>query len=348
MIQQVLDVNPMHPVHHYKIHLWDYERPERALPSAARSGQSAPGIAHMWHMPGHIYTRVHRYQDAVFQQSASARVDHAHMMRDRVMPDQIHNYAHNNGWCAENLGFLGQINEAISLAVNLIELPRLAKFKKIGDEEIFNARGSSFAEGRRRLWTLLVDYALWDELLRLTETMVLMPTDDPEMQARRLRHRAIARLHQGNLEGGKAELEALRALQTRYEEQHAAAGESARADAEEELKDEEDEKKREEAIAKKAKGAQRPYNSVIEACKTAASAVEAHLAVLTERPVEAREKIDKARGLNSLEKARLYMELANWEKAEEIFKGEVENKRNPVVMKSHYIRVLDKLGKRTP
>ena len=45
----------------------------------------------MWHMPGHILSRLKRYHDAAWQQEASARVDHAHMMRDRVMPDRIHN-----------------------------------------------------------------------------------------------------------------------------------------------------------------------------------------------------------------------------------------------------------------
>jgi hypothetical protein len=54
--QAVLAANPMHPVHHYRIHLWNYEDDRRALNSAALCGQSAPGIAHMWHMPGHTFT----------------------------------------------------------------------------------------------------------------------------------------------------------------------------------------------------------------------------------------------------------------------------------------------------
>ncbi|MFM7922031.1 MAG: hypothetical protein ACKPJJ_17550, partial [Planctomycetaceae bacterium] len=95
MIQEVLDVEPLHPVHHFRIHLWDGRKPERALQSSALGGLASPGIAHMWHMPGHIYSRLRRYHDAVWQQEASARVDHAHMMRDRVLPDQIHNFAHN-------------------------------------------------------------------------------------------------------------------------------------------------------------------------------------------------------------------------------------------------------------
>ena len=81
----------------------------------------------MWHMPGHTYSKLKRYQDAAWQQEASARVDHAHMMRDRVMPDQIHNFAHNNEWLTRNLNYLGRVNDAVALAKNMIELPRHRK-----------------------------------------------------------------------------------------------------------------------------------------------------------------------------------------------------------------------------
>ncbi|HEV3021239.1 MAG TPA: hypothetical protein VGX76_02185, partial [Pirellulales bacterium] len=109
LLREVHAANPMHPAHHYRIHLWDGEKPQRALQSASLCGQSAPGIAHMWHMPGHTFTRVQRYADAAWQQEASARVDHAQMIRDRLVPDQIHNYAHNNDWLVENLSFIGRV-----------------------------------------------------------------------------------------------------------------------------------------------------------------------------------------------------------------------------------------------
>ena len=48
LLEQVLAKNPMHPCHHFRIHLWDYEKPDKALNSAARCGQASPGIAHMW------------------------------------------------------------------------------------------------------------------------------------------------------------------------------------------------------------------------------------------------------------------------------------------------------------
>lgn len=38
MIQQVLDVEPLHPVHHYRIHLWDSKKAELALKSSALGG----------------------------------------------------------------------------------------------------------------------------------------------------------------------------------------------------------------------------------------------------------------------------------------------------------------------
>ena len=103
LIQGVFKVNPMHPAHHYRIHLWDYKRAARAVDSAAVCGQTAPGIAHMWHMSGHIYSKLKRYQDATRSQEASARIDHAYMKKDRVMPDQIHNYSTTTSGSAATL-----------------------------------------------------------------------------------------------------------------------------------------------------------------------------------------------------------------------------------------------------
>ena len=78
--------------------------------------KTAPGIAHAWHMPGHTYTGLKRYADAAYQQEGSARVDHAYMIRDRVMPFEIHNYAHNNQWLATSLSHIGRARDAIAVA----------------------------------------------------------------------------------------------------------------------------------------------------------------------------------------------------------------------------------------
>ncbi len=179
VLQDVFDANPSHPAHHYRIHLWDREDPAQALESAAQCGQSLPAIAHMWHMPGHIYSKLHRYNDAVWQQEASARVDHAHMMRDRVLPDQIHNFAHNNEWLIRNLIKIGRVDDAIDLAQNMLELPRHPKYNML------SKRGSA-NYGRQRLILILKTYRLWDDLLAACQSSYLGETGDEKLDFERL------------------------------------------------------------------------------------------------------------------------------------------------------------------
>lgn len=168
LIGEVLALEPMHPAHHYRIHLWDGTKGEKALESAAKCGPAAPAIAHMWHMPGHTYSELKRYHDAVYQQEASARVDHAHMIRYRLLPDQIHNFAHNNEWLIRNLIAIGRVDDAIALACNMISLPRHTKFNKP------DGRGSN-SFGRERLLEVLSKYRLWERALGLEDSVLLDP-----------------------------------------------------------------------------------------------------------------------------------------------------------------------------
>lgn len=171
IMADIFHANPKHPAHHFRIHLWDYKKDKLAIDAAAKCGPSAPGIAHMWHMPGHTYSRLHRYADAAWQQEASARVDHAHMMRDQVMPDQIHNYAHNNEWLIRDFMLIGRVREAIDLAKNMIELPRHPKFNAV------NGRGSA-SLGRERLIGVLTSYRLWPQMIELANSIYLEATAD--------------------------------------------------------------------------------------------------------------------------------------------------------------------------
>lgn len=181
LIDDILVVEPLHPAHHYMIHLWDYRHPENAVQAAARCGVAGPSIAHMWHMPGHIYSRLKRYEDAVYQQEASARVDHAHMMRDRVMPDEINNFAHNNEWLIRNLSFVGRARDAMDLAVNMTQLPRHPKYNTLSKS------GGSASYGRRRLLQVLREYQLYDEALGFCQSSVLKVSSNPLEQLKTLR-----------------------------------------------------------------------------------------------------------------------------------------------------------------
>lgn len=242
LLDQVFKAQPMHPAHHYRIHLWDYERAENALGSAALCGQTSPGVAHMWHMPGHIYSRLKRYEDAVFQQEASARVDHAHMMRDRVLPDQIHNFAHNNEWLIRNLISIGRSQDAVDLAMNMCELPRHPKYNSL-------SRGSS-NYGRMRLFEVLTKYEMWDALLTLSDTPFLEPTKNENEQLKRLRAVGQAWFRQGNSEKGNEVLKDLRAqLETAKKSKDDAIA-AAEKKATDEKKNEGDTKKAKEQAGK--------------------------------------------------------------------------------------------------
>ncbi len=181
LLNEIFAVEPLHPAHHYTIHLWDNRHPENAVRAAARCGIAAPSIAHMWHMPGHIYSRLKRYEDAVYQQEASARVDHAHMMRDRVMPDEISNFAHNNEWLIRNLIFIGRVGDAVSLAMNMTELPQHPKYNTL------EKRNGSASYGRRRLLQVLREYQQFEKSLELCQSAYLQVPDSPEENVDTLR-----------------------------------------------------------------------------------------------------------------------------------------------------------------
>ena len=167
----------MHPgAHHYRIHLWDGAKPACAEKSAAAFGKTAPGIAHAWHMPGHTYTGLQRYADAAYQQEASARVDHAYMIRDRVMPFEIHNYAHNNQWLVTSLSHVGRVRDAVAVARNLVEQPRDPN--KNGK----NDGGSAQRNGRLRWSEVLARYELWDDLIAADDSGALDWSDVPDEQ----------------------------------------------------------------------------------------------------------------------------------------------------------------------
>ncbi len=164
LLKEIFAVNPMHPAHHYRIHLWDRRKPEVALESAGMSGLASPSIAHMWHMPGHIFSRLNRYDEAVYYQEASARTDHRHMTTDHVIPDEIHNYAHNNEWLTRNYVFLGRANDALDLAMNLVELPRHPRFNGFGLD-----RSGSAVYGQKRITQVLREFHLYERLEEVVE-----------------------------------------------------------------------------------------------------------------------------------------------------------------------------------
>jgi peroxiredoxin len=224
LIDQVLAVNPMHPVHHYRIHLWDDGKALQALGSAALCGQATPGIAHMWHMPGHTFSKLERYADAAWQQEAASRVDHAYMMRDYVLPDQIHNYAHNHEWLIRDLSHIGRVRYGLELAKNLTEMPRHPKYNT-------PAKKGSAQYGRTRLIELLQRYELWGDVIALSDTPYLEATDVPHEQVKRLRMIGAAHYELGDLTAAREVRGQIEKLLAQEKQKQREAGEKAAAAA---------------------------------------------------------------------------------------------------------------------
>lgn len=240
VLSEVFRAQSNHPAHHYRIHLWDDEKPARALTSAANCGQAAPGIAHMWHMPGHTFSNTKRFYDAIWQQEAAIRVDHAYMMRDRILPSQIHNYAHNSEWCVRNLSTLGKVRLGVTIAKNLIEEPRHPTSNR------FELGKSAANYGRTRLLGLLARYELWPETIAFAEQGYLdVTTGDEERE--RLRVLGAAYFNVGRTSEGDTQIAALETFGKKLEaERDQAARDAEKAAREKQIADQ-------QAAAEKAK-----------------------------------------------------------------------------------------------
>ena len=364
LAKEVLAVKPMHPIHHARIHYWNNEADRRALDSAAKCGPGAPGIAHMWHMPGHTYSALHRYADTAWQQEASARVDHAYMMENRVLPDQIHNYAHNNDWLVRTYSQVGRVKEAIDLAKNLVELPRHPKFNSFDapqkkqerendDDEISGADGekktdypstdkrksdSSASYGRARLLELMVQWELWDELIDLSSTIYLEPTNMPVEQARRARTLGLAYFAKGDTRRAKAQIaEVSRALRQQKDLRH----EDATA-AEEKAKDA---KKSEADVTKAMADAMKTHAGKIKNIENILTELRLYSNISGNEMEDARRHMADLKNVPKERQAQLWLRLGDNAQAEKLALEAVKNSTNQVHPLANYIDILARTGK---
>ena len=331
LLQQILAKAPMHPAHHYRIHLWDERKAERALDSAAKLGFTAPGIAHMWHMPGHIYSKLHRYEDAAWHQQASARVDHAQMQKHRLLPDQIHNYAHNNEWLARNWVHLGNGPAALDMARSLLANPRHPKLNTM------EGKAHSYRYGRQRLIEVLEKFEMWDDVITLSASEWLEPLEAPEHEGPRLRLMGLAHFHSDQ----EAELrDVLGRLDTLAElagKNHQKAQETAKAKAREE-------KKTPKETEKLVKDAGRKPGQQLDRIKKIRAELEGCLAALSgdrETALQALEKSPRPKCAAALQ----HLALGDAGKADALSKAAVEGHDGETLPLAARIEVLHHLGR---
>ncbi|MES2524817.1 MAG: tetratricopeptide repeat protein [Gemmatimonadota bacterium] len=79
-LERAMRIDRKHPgACHYFIHAVEAAFPERALPCAERLAALMPGAGHIVHMPGHIYLRVGRYNDAIKANEHAVHADEAYL-----------------------------------------------------------------------------------------------------------------------------------------------------------------------------------------------------------------------------------------------------------------------------
>jgi peroxiredoxin len=380
IIGQVLAENPLHPVHHYRIHLWDYKKPELALRSCALSGPSAPTVAHMWHMPGHIYWRLKRYQDSAWQFEASARADHVRMIRDRVMPFHIGNYAHNNEWCCQSLTRAGKVHDAVELAKNLIELPRHPVLNTLGNH------GSSAHYGRSRLLEALLRYELWEETIALCHSMYLEPTEIEAEQIRQLRALGRAYVGVGDPKEAQQQIAALEAMLANVRKKQDQAGDDAERKARAAHKPEAQARNKPEAqarnkpeaqarnkpeaqastsgtrtaleappakshklqqqFAKARSGARQPFESQISQLTSAIDELRGRLLMSQGKHEEALALLAKTNGVLKEHLAQFHFQAAKIDKAIDLAKQAKNEGENEVYPLANYVDLLHRAGKK--
>jgi tetratricopeptide (TPR) repeat protein len=115
---RVMRADPSHPgACHYYIHAVEAVAPEKAVACAERLASLMPGAGHLVHMPGHIYIRVGRYDDAIKANEHAVHADETYIASEKpsgLYP--IGYYPHNYHFLAFAATLAGRSAQAIDAA----------------------------------------------------------------------------------------------------------------------------------------------------------------------------------------------------------------------------------------
>lgn len=332
LLDEVFRAVPNHPAHHFRVHLWDNEKAEYAIESAAALGSTAPGIAHQWHMGGHIFAKLNRHADAAWQQEASSRVDHAFMVRDRVMPFAIHNYGHNQEWLARSLSHVGRVHDALAIATNLVELPRHP------DKNVLSKGSDIAGYGRSRLLDVCEDHELWQRAVELHRDGYLDPVEDGKLDAARLAVLGRARFRTGDTDGGASALADARHLLAQARAKRAKAMDDAELGALER-------KEPEDKVKQAMEDARRPATDEVRAALDVLAELEAEQLLATGDAKAALAALEKAKAVPAVQRADMHLAAGDAPKAVEILEGEVKAKPKRVPSLARLVMALHAAGR---
>ena len=202
-LEQVLTAEPGHPgANHFYIHAVEAVQPERALAAAERLASLMPGAGHLVHMPGHIYIRVGRYEDAIKANEHAVYADETYI-RDHNPAVGIYvlgYYPHNYDFLAFATSMIGREAQAIAAA---------DKIAALVPQELLHEPGMAFLQHHQtRHLQMRVRFGRWDELLNAEGP----PEDLPHARAMWLYAHGRALAARSHLKAADATFVQLRAI----------------------------------------------------------------------------------------------------------------------------------------
>ncbi|MCP9469424.1 MAG: hypothetical protein NNA31_05410 [Nitrospira sp.] len=202
-LEQVLAAEPDHPgANHFYIHAVEAVQPERAVRAAERLAGLMPGAGHLVHMPGHIYIRVGRYEDAIKANEHAVHADETYI-RDEGSPVGIYvlgYYPHNYDFLAFAASMIGREQQAIAAA---------DKIAVLAPKELLHEPDMTFLQHHQtRNLQMRVRFGRWNELLSTDAPAQNLPY----ARAIWLYAQGRALAARGNLKAAGATLTQLRAI----------------------------------------------------------------------------------------------------------------------------------------
>ena len=206
-LEMAMEINIDHPgANHYYIHMVELPKPDLGVPSADRLFGLMEGAGHLVHMPGHIYMRVGRYEDAVKVNQAAILTDEDYISQcyaQGLYP--LGYYPHNIHFLWSAASMLGDSEVAIAAAKKTAEKIPLSELNELPFLQTF-AVTPILAYTR---------FGKWNEILTIP-----YPGDEyTEMKFYWHYARGIAFVRKNNLKDAQEELEFLveRDIEARHE-----------------------------------------------------------------------------------------------------------------------------------
>jgi tetratricopeptide (TPR) repeat protein len=201
-LERVMAANPNHPgANHFYIHAVEAVQPERAVTAAERLARLMPGAGHIVHMPGHIYVRVGRYQDAIAANEHAVHTDETYIRDHRPAPGiyTASYYPHNYDFLAFAASMIGRSRQAITAA---------EKITTIVPQALLREPGMAFVQHHQtRHLQMKVRFSRWADVLAAPA-----PAEDlPHARAMWQYARGRALAAQGSVSDAEAALEEVRA-----------------------------------------------------------------------------------------------------------------------------------------